>query len=142
MSRFKLFPLLNKYRVTTNGNTFGSAPMWSTTIFIDLDIPGLAAIMPQAEELILFTLGESMSTEFRWSIFLRSAYDRTFEKEPLQIGSTIGGTTIASKRHSPYTTVADFQLSSRFQLGYGNNSGSAMESGVVSATLGVKYLGN
>ena len=140
MSKFKLFPLLNKYRVVTNGNAFGTAPSYSNVVFIDLDVPGLSEIIPQAEELTLFTLGESMSTEFRWNIFLRSAYDRSFEKDPILLGTTVAGPGADGKRQTAYSTVASFQLESRLQLGYGNNSGTALESGVVSAVLGVKYL--
>lgn len=137
-SRFRLFPLLNKYRIVTNGNAWGAG----TTILVDLDVPELSELLPETEEITLFTLGESMTANLRWGIFLRSGYSRTFEANPIQIGGTVGAVNPESLRHTPYNTVASFQLDSRFQLGIGNSTGTALESGIVSATIGLKLVGS
>lgn len=136
-SRFKLVPLLNKYRIVTNGNTFGS----SDTILVDLDIPDVSDLVARSEEITLFTLGESMTANLRWGIFLRSAYSRSFEGDPLQIGGTVGAVNPESKRHAANTDVTKFNLESRLQLGYGNSTGTDLESGIVSAVLGFKLVG-
>jgi hypothetical protein len=135
-SRFRLFPILNQYRIVTNVYDFGPA-----TVMVDLDVPGFSELLPEAEEITLFTLGESMTVNLRWGIFLCSGYSRSFEAPPVQIGGTVGAVNPESLRHAPYNTVASFQLESRLQLGIGNATGTALESGIVSATIGLKLVG-
>ena len=137
-SRFRLFPILNKYRIVTNGNAWGAG----TTILVDLDVPEFSELLPEAEEITLFTLGESMTVNLRWGIFLCSGYSRSFEAPPVQIGGTVGAVNPESLRHAPYNTVASFQLESGLQLGFGNSTGTALESGIVSATIGLKLVGS
>lgn len=133
-SRFVILPLLSKYRISSNGNPFAPA----TNNYIDINVPRLNEVLPYAQELTLFTGGEDQTTNLRWGIFLYSAFTRSFETgDPVQIGQTVGGTTKATLRHTPYSTLASFNLESRLLIGVGNSAGTLAETGIVSAALGV-----
>ena len=137
-SRFIVLPLVHQLRLVTKGNAFGSP------IYLDLDLPDFTKLLPYAEGLTLFTLIESPSTNFRAGVFFRSGFNRSNEGSPIQLGATVpssGGST-ESKRHTEYTTIGNFELIGRIQIGYGNDSGSAAETGILSAALGVKVWGS
>ena len=138
-SRLLLFEVLYKYRFVTSGNAFGAG----TTVFIDIEAPQIRNLLPHATELTLFTLGEGMTANVSWGIFLASAYSRTFEgTAPTQLGGTITGPGPSSTRHSPFTTLTSMNLESRLLLGIGNNGGvTTFQGGVASATLGVLTVG-
>lgn len=138
-SRLMLFEVLFKYRCSTVGNAFGAG----TTVFIDLEVPQIRNLLPHATELTLFTLGEDMTPNLSWGIFLASAYSRSFEPPaPTQLGATVVGPGPTSTRHNPFTTLQSLNLESRLLLGIGNNGGvTTFQGGVVSATLGVLTVG-
>ncbi len=86
-------------------------------------------------------LTEAATTLFRWNVYFSSGFSRSIElgSGPFALSSLLGATN-TSFRGSPYTTVANFMTQSRFTIGYGNNSGTANESGLVSAILLVKRI--
>lgn len=137
-TRLVLLPVLNRYRITTAGNAWGQP----NTLYIDLDVPDFARYLPMCQELTLFTGGEMMTSYLRWGIFFASAFNRRLQSgDPIQIGSTVGGSTDASLRHAAYTTVGNFNLDSRLMLGIGNSQGTANETGIASAALGMLLVG-
>ncbi len=139
-SRIVLLPLLSRYRAASAGNAFGAG----TTKFIEIDVPEFVSLLPYAEELTLYTMGEAMTTYFQWGIYFNSGYERQFELAtgPFQIGGTVTAGTPGPTRHAAYTTpLTNFQLASRLFLGIGNAQGTLFETGVCNATLAVRTSG-
>lgn len=135
--RFILIPLVNQLRLVTKGNDI------SSPVYFDLDVPDFSKYLPCAEGLTLFTLIETPTTNFRAGVYFRSGFNRNNEGSPIQLGANVpssGGNT-ESKRHTEYTTVGNFELHGRLQIAYGNSTGSANETGVISAALGIKVWG-
>ena len=139
-SRLIMLPLLNKYRVVTSGNVLAAKTL------IELDVDGFESLLPHAEELVLFTVGESMSTNINWGIWYTTGFDRTLEvtsgTPPFQIGATVTQALAGPTRHTALAANTNFQLVSRLFVGFWNSAGvTTYESGVCSAALGVKTWG-
>lgn len=139
MSRYTLYSLFSKVRLITTGNLI-SAP-----IYMDVEMPADLVDLSGVEELTLISLTENATTLFRWNVYFASGFTRNTELAtgPFALGSVLSGTsTFLSARSAPYNTVANFLPASRLLVGYGNNSGTANEQGLVSAMLGVKRIGS
>lgn len=137
MSSYTLYSLCSKVRLITTGNLI-SAP-----IYLDLEIPSDLVDLSGVEELTIISLTENATTLFRWNGYFASGFTRNTELAtgPFPLGSLLSGTsTFTSARSAPYNTVTNFLPASRFLIGYGNNSGTAYEQGVVSFMLGVKRI--
>lgn len=139
-SRLVLFPLFNQLRLTTTG----SNQTWS---YLELSPPaGLSELLPHAEALTLFYDTEARSsTEFAWSVFFTSAYRRSAQSNTYQnLGGTNFEITSIDSLRVDYNNANNFNLETRFLVGCKNKAGSlstALEWGLVSATLGVRLFG-
>lgn len=133
-----LIPVLNRFRVTTFGNDFSAS-----RAYIDLDVPEFTAILPYTEELQLHTVGESMTNNLKWGLYVQPGFDRDRELGggPFLIGAVVDSGTSGPLRHTAYTDTSKFQLHGRLRLGFGNAAGTANETGLASAVLAVKTVG-
>ena len=136
-SKFVIIPLVNQLRLVTRGNLI------SSPTYYDLTVPDLSNLLPRAEGLTLFSLIEAPSTNFRAGLWCRSGFTRNHEVGLFQIGANVPASSgvTESKRHTEYTTLASFELVSRLQIAYGNDSGTDCETGVLSLALGVRLWG-
>lgn len=137
MSSYTLYSLCSKVRLVTTGNLI-SAPMW-----MDLEIPSDLVDLTGVEEITMISLTENATALFRWNGYFTSGFSRNTELPagPFALGSVLSGTsTFTSARSAPYNTLTNFLPASRFLIGYGNNTGTANEQGLVSFMLGVKRI--
>ena len=135
MSTFSTYTLISKTRVVTAGN------LMSSPVYVDLDVSDDLVDLTGVEELTVIALTEGISAQFRWNVYFMSGYTRSTEagSGPYTIGTV--GSANGSTRSSAYSTVANFLPTSRFMIGYGNNSGALQESAILSAMLCVKRIG-
>lgn len=136
-SRIVLIPLFQKLQLITPGNAIASPK------YTELDVQKFRHILPFAEEMVLYTMGEQMSANMNWGVFFLSGFTRSQEisATPIQIGSTVTNAAPGPLRHTAYSTTSNFLIESRIFVGVGNGSGSAAESGIGSAMLAVKTVG-
>lgn len=135
-SRVQIIPLLKGYKASTDGT--------DTSIYLDLDVPAFTELLPYAESMTLLTLteGAPASGNFEWNIGFLSGFDRGHQGSFLKIGDAANISANTSLRHSPYTTILNFNLNSRLQLLVKNKNGQAgVYSATISAVLLVQLIG-
>jgi hypothetical protein len=137
-SRVVIFPLFKDLTITSNGS-----PGSKTTL--DLDVPGIRNLLPQAEALFLITSTVGLATTgiMEWNVTCYSGFDRSNQPLPaFDISGSVFNVD-GSKRSSDYTATATFMLDSRLQLWWQNFTGvTGPRTAVIGAALGVRLYGS
>lgn len=133
-SRVMLFPLFKDLAVQTNGTALSKTSM-------DIDIPGLRALLPYAEALFLITSTDGLATTgiAEWNVAFASGFDKSREPFPSADISSSVFNIDGPKRCVDYTTVTNFLLESRLTVWWQNATGvSGVKKFEIGAVLGVR----
>ncbi len=124
-----LLPLVESLLLQTDGS--------ATFLYRELQVPGLARLLPYAASLFVMTGTEQRTTEHRWNVFLLSGYTRALQPTSATALFAADLAANGSDRCAEYTTLPSFNLDSRLLLGAKNANAGSIAQALVSATLGV-----
>ncbi len=81
--RIRIFPLFHKLRLFTAADD-------STKVYVDLNVPGISDILPQAEQVWLASLTEQMpgTNDVQWNVVIVPGYDREHEATEFKLDVT------------------------------------------------------
>ena len=121
-------------------STKGDNAAWT---YHEIDLPEVANWGPHLFSIIAHTNSEYMSTNFTWKlVFWRSNDGKTWvPTTPNDLFQVISiGTRDGDILQAAFSTSSEFGLHIKFGIAVKNGSGSAIETGVISAALAFNFL--
>ena len=105
--------------------------------FIDLDLPDIAHWGPHVQEIIVYTATENITTNFTWKLVAYWSIDGRNWSTSVDLFSAISanGNTI----QTAFSTASALGPIMRYAIAVANGSGSAIERGVVTASLAFTF---
>ncbi len=137
--RIRVFHLFHKVRLWTAAND-------STKVYVDLNVPGFANILPEAEQMWLASLTEQMpgTNDVQWNLVVVPGYDRDNEAAEFRMDVTAtdinangplrSALVVASAAFLPHARLRAYAI--------GKNGNTAIKSCLASAALYVQLFGH
>lgn len=105
-------------------------------VYFELDLPEAADLGPYLAAITAHTDTRGPSAQARWTVAFQWSYDEKtwYPATPIDLFAVAGAAAVQAIQ-LPYTVTGNFGLKMKFMLAIKPNSGTALETVTVSATL-------